>query len=150
MLSSTYFVDTTPFSFPGLPLIFISWNDSRPPEEPPTGVVGRLCDSSFFLASKVALFSHCDSTPAPSPGPSSGLISGRSSGTLAELISLLRKCRRWDNRFVLGESCLDFWLIREEPDTLDATDVLRGRDLNNFPVLDSAFSSPGNGSFSSP
>src|ERR1700738_5061 len=111
ILSSTYFVDTTPFSFPGLPLMFISWNDSRPAAVLPTGVVGLLRDSSFFLAKIVALFSHCDSTPAPGSWLSSGTwIAGKSSGTLAELASLLRRCRRWDSRLVLGESGLDIWL----------------------------------------
>ena len=129
--------------------MFISWNDSRPAAVLPTGVVGLLRDSSFFLANIVALFSHCDSTPAPGSWLSSGTrIAGKSSGTLAELASLLRRCRRWDSRLVLGESGLDIWLVREEPDALDATDVLRGRDLNSLAVLESEWPSVEDGALS--
>jgi hypothetical protein len=75
-------------------------------------------------------------------------MSGKSSGTLAELTSLLRRCRRWDNRFVLGESAFDFWLAREDADALDAIDALRERPLNSLLVLDSELPSTYDGGLS--
>jgi hypothetical protein len=43
---------------------------------------------------------------------------------------------------------LDIWLVREEPDALDATDELRGRDLNNLAVLGSEWPSVEDGALS--
>jgi len=36
---------------------------------------------------------------------------------------------------------LDLWLVREDADPVDATEVLRGRALNNLPVLESVLPS---------
>lgn len=52
------------------------------------------------------------------------MISGRLSGTLAELGSLLFKCRRSDSLFDLGESDFDLSLVR---DAVELTDGLRDR-----------------------
>jgi hypothetical protein len=133
-LSSTYFDETTPLIFPGLalPPIVISPNLSRSVTEP-TGVVGLLLCCSFFLASIVALASHRDSIPVTSTASLSTVISGKSSGTLAELASLLLKCKRWDS-LLCPVFEFDLSLLREETDAPDAVEVVRGRPLNN-PLL---------------
>jgi hypothetical protein len=94
----------------------------------PIGVVGWLIVVSFFLASIVALFSHCDSTPASSSSRVT-FIAGKSAGTLAEAGSLRFKCRRSDSLFDFGESGFDFdfSLTRDEADVVELTDALRDR-----------------------
>ena len=119
MLSSTYFVATTsPLRVSSAVPIVIFANFDKSATDP-TGVVGLLLSISFFFASIVALFSHCDSVAGPPSSSVSGAISGRSSGTLDELGSLLLKCRRWES--LLG---FDLSLVCEETDLAETVDEL--------------------------
>lgn len=141
MLSSVCFVDTTlscrPALLLGLPPIDRSWNDPKSVVDPPTGVPGLLLDCSFFLASIVALFSHCDSAPSPPSSPAGSCISGRSRGTLSEVGSAFFKCRRSDNLLELVGFVLDLWLARDETEAVEFTEPLLERPLNSRLVFDS-------------
>ena len=65
------------------------------------------------------------------------MISGKSVGTLDELTSLLRRCRRCDNLLAFGDLDFDFSLARDVDDAAEAAEELRARPLKKRLVRDS-------------
>jgi hypothetical protein len=115
-----------PFACPDILPMANSWKEFKS-EVDPIGVLGLLLCCSFFLASMVALSSHCDSAAPVSSLPTA--MSGKSIGTFDELMSLLRRRRRSDNRFDFGDLVFEFSLACDLKDATDACDELRTRPL---------------------